>query len=300
MHAALYPLLAVILFATNAILPQIGIIVSVFSPLVLLFYFSHQSRSIQTDVFFAVMLVGLAVFNDVLAGFFVISPLFSALFVRYTMKNRIQETWLPAAGAAALSFLVMFSVIYGLESYRNGLVEFTVNALKVFMNAAAETNAPMTQSPYYAYIQENMNQTALSLVLIFPAFNYMYTVLSAFISMRLFAKIKNIPYVPFRMPDNLVWILIASFGLIFTPLYFGRFIGINLALGFLTLYAFQGAEVLVYWMNRLNFLPIIRAVIFIFLFSEPPIILGISLIGLFSVWFNFYGKPPEEEQEKSE
>ncbi len=102
------------------------------------------------------------------------------------------------------------------------------------------------------------------------------------------------------MPDNLVWILIASFGLIFMPSLYVRFAGVNLAIIFLTLYAFQGFEIILFWMNKFKIIPLIKAVIFIFIFSEPPIILIISLIGLFSVWFNFYGKPPKEEQEQSE
>jgi len=78
-----------------------------------------------------------------------------------------------------------------------------------------------------------------------------------------------------------------------------RFIGINVALAFLVLYSFQGFEIIQYWLNKFKVLPILKAIIFVFIFSEPPIILVISMIGLFSVWFNFYGKPPEEEQEDS-
>lgn len=300
MHIALYPLIAVILFAANAIMPQVGIVSAVFSPLVLLLYLSHGKRTIQYDAMLVVLIVALAVFNHVLAGFFVISPLFSAFFIRYTLRNNMSTSWLPAVGAAFVSFIVTFGIIYGIPTYRAGLVEFTTNALNTFINAAKEANAPMTQSPYFAQIEANKADAALSVVLIFPAFNYMYTVFAAFISLRLFAKIKKIQTERFRLPDNFVWILIAGFALIFTPFFYGRFVGVNIAMMFIVLYAFQGFDIILFWMNKFRVIPMIKAIIFIFIFSEPPIILVISLIGLFSVWFNFYGKEPKEEQEPSE
>lgn len=300
MHIALYPLIAVILFAANAIIPQLGIVTAVFSPLVLLLYFSHEKRTVQYDAMLVVLIIALAVMNHVLAGFFVISPLFAALFIRYTLRKNIQPSWLPATGAALLSFIVTFLIIYGIPSYRAGLVEFTTNALDTFIKAAKEANAPMTQSPYFAQIEESKADAALSVVLIFPAFNYMYTVFAAFISLRLFSKIKNIQAERFRLPDMFVWVLIAGFGLLFTPMFYGRFVGISIAMMMLVLYAFQGFDIILFWMNKFRVFPLIKAIIFIFIFSEPPIILVISLIGLFSVWFNFYGKKPEEEQDTSE
>jgi hypothetical protein len=203
-------------------------------------------------------------------------------------------------GAAFVSFIVTFGIIYGIPAYRAGLVEFTSNALNTFINAAKEANAPMTQSPYFAQIEANKADAALSVVLIFPAFNYMYTVFAAFISLRLFAKIKKMQTERFRLPDNLVWILIAGFALIFTPFFYGRFVGVNIAMMFIVLYAFQGFDIILFWMNKFRVIPMIKAIIFIFIFSEPPIILVISLVGLFSVWFNFYGKEPKEEQGPSE
>jgi len=300
MHIAIYPLLAVILFASNAILPQFGIVASVFSPLVLLLYFSHPKRAPQYDMLLFVLIIALAVLNYTLAGFFLISPLFTAFFIRYTYRNNLQTNWLPAAGAAALSFVAAFIFIYGLPAYRSGLVEFTSKALQTFMDSAREVNAPMVQSPYFTQIEENRTQTALALVLMFPGFNYMYSVFAAYVSLRLFNKIKSVPTELFRLPDFLVWALILSFALIFAPFMFARFAGVNFALVFLTLYAFQGFDIILFWMNRMRVIPILKAIIFIFIFSEPPIILVISLIGLFSVWFNFYGKKPEEEQESSE
>jgi len=296
MHIALYPLTAVILFAANAIIPQVGIVAAVFSPLVLLLYLSHPERSKQYDILLALLIGGIAVLSPIVAGFFIISPLFSSFFVRYTIRNKMQESWLPIAGSAALTFAVAFVVIYTFDSYREDLAEFTANAMQTFINAAKEANAPMIQSPYFIQIEQNLNKTALALVLIFPAFNYMYSVFSAYVSVNLFAKIKQKELAVFRLPDNAVWILIVSFGFIFVPFFYGRFIGMNLSLIFLVLYAFQGFEIIHYWLNRFKVMPLIKAIIYIFIFSEPPVILIISLVGLFSVWFNFYGKKEEEQE----
>lgn len=300
MSVTLYPLLAAILFATNSVLPQIGIVLSVFSPLILLLYFDHPKRVVQTDGLLLIVIVALGILNYMLAAYFVISPLFAAVFIRYCVKKRLHTAWLPVTGAAVLSFVITFAVIYGIPSYRESLVQFTAKALKTFMDAAREANAPMVQSPYFTEIEKTRTQTALMLVLMFPAFNYIYTAFSAYVSRRLFQRIKRLPSETFRIPDVLVWVLILSFALIFTPVLYGRFTGINLAGALLVLYAFQGFEIVLWWMNRIRIIPLLKMIIFIFIFSEPPIILFISLVGLFSVWFNFYGKNKSEEQEKSE
>jgi len=297
---ALYPPAAILLYAASVVIPQMGIVTAVFSPLVMMLYLAHSDRSVQHDIFLAVLLGGMAFYNHVLAGFFLVSPLFTAVFIRFANRQNLGRSWIPVAGSAFLAFLVMMLVIYGVDSYREGLVNFTSNALKTFIDSAKQMNAPMVQSPYFDYVDNHKTEAATALVLSFPAFNYIYSAFAAFISMRIFAKIKNAPVENFRMPDYVVWWLIGSLAVIFTPFYYGRFIGLNFTLVLMTLYAFQGFEIVLYWMNRLKFLPILKAIIFIFIFSEPPIILILSLVGLFSVWFNFYGKINDEEQKKSE
>jgi len=301
MPVFLYPPLAVLLFATNAILPQIGIIAGIFSPMVLLLYLSHKDRNRFYDMFAGALIAGLFAFNQVLAGFFLISPLFTAVFMRYCNRNNIQRQWLPAVGSAMLSLAVTFFIIYALPSYRESLVEFTTNTLSMFMKAAKDANAPMVGSPYYAQIGNNPTQAATALVMIFPSFNFIYTAAAAFISLNLFSKMKRVELPKFRLPDNLVWLLIAGFGLIFVQNMTLRFIGINLAFILMTLYTFQGFEVVSHWLKKWKVLPVLKAIIFVFIFSEPPIILGIALLGLFSIWFNFFGSNDDDkEQEKSE
>lgn len=192
MPIALYPLLSILLYASNAFIPQIGIVASVFSPLVLMLYFAHPERARHYDIFLVLLIVGLAVFNHILTGFYLVSIVFTAFFfVRFCNRNDLHRSWLPVTGAAALSFVVIFIAIFGISTYRTELIEFTSNALTTFMKAAKEVNAPMVQSPYFTQIENNKEQTALSLVLMFPAFNYIYVALAAFVSMNLFAKIKK-------------------------------------------------------------------------------------------------------------
>jgi hypothetical protein len=300
MPVYIYPSLSVLLFASSAFIPQLGVVAAVFAPLVLMLYFTHKDRTRHFDYMLAALIAGLAFFNHVLAGFFIISPLFASLYMLYIAKRYPDRLWLAVTGAAFLPFAVALIIIFGIESYRADLVEFTQSMLSSFIEAAKEVKAPMTQSPYFAQVDENRYQAALSLVLVFPAFNYIFAVFSAFISISLFTKLKKLTHTLFRLPDNAVWILIGSFALIFVPGQLSMYVGINFSFIFLTLYAFQGFEIVSFWMNKFRIIPLVKAVIFIFIFSEPPIILIISLIGLFSVWFNFYGKKPDEEQETSE
>jgi hypothetical protein len=299
MPVTLYPPIAILLFATNALIPQLGIITGIFSPLVLLLYMAHPQRGKHTDIMLGVLIAALGFYNHILAGFFLISPLFTAFFIRYCNRRNFYKNWMPTTGSALLSFSVIMFIIYMIPSYKEGLVQFTTNTLSMFMEAAKEVNAPMVSSPYYAQIAQDPRQSATALVMIFPAFNFIYTAAAAFISLNLFARIKRVEIERFRLPDSFVWIFISGLAIIFLNSITLRFIGLNIMIVFLTLYTFQGFEVVSFWLNKAKLLPILKAIIFVFIFSEPPIILIISLVGLFSIWFNFFGKQKEEE-EKSE
>ncbi len=298
MQFILYPLASVLFYALMAFVPQIGLVTAVFSPMLLLLYFDLGKRNRFSDLYLAGLIAVLAGIGPVLAGFYLISVLAPALFIHRYLKSGRLEPWIPAAVTPLLTLASVFIAVYFFSSYRNEMTDVAEKALITFLDAVKASKSPVAGEDYFLKVSSMTREAALSIVLIFPAVNYVFTAFSAHIALNLYAKMRRIQLPKFRLPDNLVWLLIAGFALIFIKQDMTRHIGLNLIIIMMTLYAFQGFDIMTHWMIKLRIFPIIRAIIFVFIFSEPPAIILIALLGLFSVWFNLYGRqqPPEEQK----
>lgn len=297
MQFILYPAASVIFYALTAFIPQVGMVAAIFSPLLILLYLADEKRSRLTDGLFALFVAGLGVLSPVLSGFYLLSALVPALFIRMHINSGKKESWIPSAASPIFIFIAVAAAVFVMSDYRASLVEMAEQALKMFMDAVRQTKNPIADDPYFIRIYENPKEAALAIVMIFPAFNYIFTAFSAHISQGLFLKLRRMPVTPFRLPDNAVWILILGFTFLFIKHLYIRYAGMNISLVMLTLYSFQGFEIINYWLLKLRVFPVIRALIFIFIFTEPPVIIVIALLGLFSVWFNLYGRRDDHQEQ---
>jgi hypothetical protein len=230
-------------------------------------------------------------------GLYVISVAFTAIFIYRFLQKGHRDIWFPVTVAPLLVFLVMAAVIYGIPDYRNTLTDVAEQGIKTFIEAVKTSKNPMADDPYFLNIEKQSRLAAQSVVLIFPAVNYIMTAFCTHIAFSLYTKLKRIEIKKFRLPDNLVWVLILGFALVFVKHTMSKHAGLNIILIMMTLYSFQGFDIVSYWMTRLKFIPVIKAIIFIFIFSEPPFIIFIALLGLFSVWFNLYGRQENDREQ---
>lgn len=294
MQIILFPLAATLFYAATAFSPQIGIITAVFSPLLMLLYLYNAKRSKYTDLIVVLMAAGLSFLSPVLSFFYIASVMLPAALIMKRLQKGMIDPWFTAAVAPLVTFAAAFIAIYAFPTYRAELVDVAHKAIMTFIDTVKQANSPIAQEPYFNAVVKRSKEAALSVVLIFPAINYIFTAFSSHVALSLFAKINKFAMPKFRLPDNMVWILIGGAAMLFINQKYVEHIGLSFLIMMLALYAFQGFDIVVYWMIRLKFLPIIRALIFVFIFSEPPFILFISLLGLFSVWFNMYGKPDND------
>jgi hypothetical protein len=294
----LYPLASVIFYGLLAYYPQYAIIGAVFSPLLLLVYLGHEKRNRYSDLMLASAVALTAGISIITTGLYVISVAFPAIFIYTFVKKGHKDIWFPVAVTPLLVFIVMATVIYAIPDYRNSLIDVAEQGIKTFIEAVKTAKNPMSDDPYFLNVEKQSRLAAQSVVLIFPAVNYILTAFCAHIAFSLYAKLKRIELTKFRLPDNLVWLLILGFALVFVKQTMLKHAGLNIILVMMTLYAFQGFDIVSYWMTRLKFIPVIKAIIFIFIFSEPPFIIFIALLGLFSVWFNLYGRQEKDSEQK--
>ncbi len=296
-QAILYPLASVLFYALLAYYPQYAIVGAFFSPLLLLIYLGAEKRNRYSDLMLGSVIALTAGISIITTGLYVISVAFTAIFIYTFLRKGHRDIWFPVAVAPLLVFAVMAAVIYGIPDYRNTLIDVAEQGIKTFIETVKTSKNPMADDPYFLNIEKQSRLAAQSVVLIFPAVNYIMTAFCTHIAFSLYTKLKRIETKKFRLPDNLVWVLILGFALVFVKHTMAKHAGLNIILIMMTLYAFQGFDIVSYWMTRLKFIPIIKAIIFIFIFSEPPFIIFIALLGLFSVWFNLYGRQENDREQ---
>ncbi|MCD8552584.1 DUF2232 domain-containing protein [Seleniivibrio sp.] len=293
----LYPLASVLFYALLAYYPQYAIIGAVFSPLLLLVYLGSEKRNKYSDLMLGAAIALTAGISIITTGLYVISVAFTAVFIFKFLHKGHRDIWFPVTVVPLLVFIVMAAIIYGIPDYRNTLINVAEQGIKSFIETVKASKGPMSNDPYFLNIEKQSRLAAQSVVLIFPAVNYILTAFCTHIAFSLYTKLKRIEINRFRLPDNLVWILILGFALVFVKQTMAKHAGLNIILIMMTLYAFQGFDIVSYWMTKFKFIPVIKAIIFIFIFSEPPFIIFIALLGLFSVWFNLYGRQENDREQ---
>lgn len=296
-QAILYPIASVLFYALLAYYPQYAIVGAIFSPLLLLVYLGAEKRNRYSDLMLGSVIALTSGISIITTGLYVISVAFTAIFIYRFLQKGHRDIWFPVTVAPLLVFIVMAAVIYGIPDYRNTLTDVAEQGIKTFIEAVRTSKNPMADDPYFLNIEKHSRLAAQSVVLIFPAVNYIMTAFCTHIAFSLYTKLKRIEIKKFRLPDNLVWALILGFALVFVKQTMAKHAGLNIILIMMTLYAFQGFDIVSYWMTRLKFIPVIKAIIFIFIFSEPPFIIFIALLGLFSVWFNLYGRQENDREQ---
>jgi hypothetical protein len=288
------PVLSILIFAVNIFLPRMGVLLSPFSPLLLLLYLSDKERDKVSDILSIVVLLAFALYKPIFAGYYIVMVLFGAYLILYTYQKRINSNWLSVALAPVPALLIAGVLIYAVDETRQELINYVKQMLEGFIETVK--NAPETSmTPYAAAVEKNIDQAALSAVLLFPGMNYSFVSIITYFTKIFYHKIKKQKHEPFRMPDSYVWIMLAGLSFFFFQDPILRSVAFNTMLIFISLYFYQGFEIMRHWLHRFKMMGFLKAVIYIIIFSEPPLILVLSLVGLFSIWVNLYGKTKPEE-----
>ncbi|WP_022851216.1 DUF2232 domain-containing protein [Limisalsivibrio acetivorans] len=292
------PLASLALFGANIFYPSMGILLSLFAPLLLLLYLVDERREKLSDIISATALIVSAYFFPIMAGYYAVMVLFTAYFILYCNRNNLYPNWLPVAGSPIPIFLVAAFVVYLLPDSRDMLIDIVKQLLTNMTEAVKQSPNNEVPEHYIAVLEQNIDQAARSAVFIFPGLNYSFVSLIAYFTMNFFLKMKKSEHIPFRLPDNAVWIMIAGVACFFIGGEIPRSIGMNTLLIFTSLYFFQGFEIVRFWLGRFNVFPLIKAILYILIFSQFTLIILIALQGLFSIWLNMYPRPEEEKTEE--
>ena len=201
------------------------------------------------------------------------------------------------AGVAAIAVTIMAASVICQGGLFEGVRTYILTILKDVVGANQTAGFESSQ---LAFIADHTDRVVASILEVLPSLVFVYTVVTVAINLvlgRKFMKAKNArAHVPsavrFRLPDWLIWAVIASGGIFFANSYLMGYPPVKtMALNGLivsgVLYFLQGAAVSIYFLQKIKFslvrtIAYVAMIIFLQTVSVVFIVLGIA-----DVWANF-------------
>jgi uncharacterized protein YybS (DUF2232 family) len=90
-----------------------------------------------------------------------------------------------------------------------------------------------------------------------------------------------------KIPDKMVWFVIASGALILIPVEGFKIAGLNLILVFLFIYFFQGLSIIHFFFQKKNISRFLRIIFYIMIFIQHFLLLAVVVLGFFDLWVDF-------------
>ncbi len=296
-----------LVFTAATLTPLLGPFVDVFIPLPVFYYYARFGR-----------LMGTAVFMSSLAAVAVISLIFRlemnamVLFLVGSFGLVLSEIFRKALSLektvfySLLAVLTLGSVFLLYHFLMTGedplhLIESTISegiqeSIAVYAQlgiSSEQLNELKTNAP-------RIIQVILSL---FPALATIFAasfVLTNVLAGRAILRKTGVKAPDFgdlafwKIPDQMVWFVIAAGGLILVPRDDLRTVGLNLLILFLFFYLLQGFAIVSYYFRKKNVPLVFRGAIYFLIFAQNFLFLVVAAIGFADVWIDFRKKtkPP--------
>ena len=201
------------------------------------------------------------------------------------------------AGAVAIAATILVAKVFCTGSLIDGARTYILHVLSQIVGANQSSGLESSQ---LAFLANNTERVATSVVEILPSLAFVYAALTVTINLvlgRKFTRYRGtFAHVPsvigFRLPDWMIWMVIVSGGVFFINSYVvhslpARTMALNGLIGVGVLYFLQGMAVTVYFLQRIRFslvrtIAYIAMIIFLQTVSVALIVLGIA-----DVWADF-------------
>ena len=230
--------------------------------------------------------------------------IFIPIYILY--KNRLNDKplYVPVILSAAVPALLTGAILIIFADVRNGAVSAVANLIQVsIIDRLIKMKETMQIPDYYAdmlsYLILNKETVAKQTVYMIPAAFSSVFILITYMSDRMKPVFRDNTVIirEYRLPDNLVWVLIVGGFLILAPNEALKYISYNVIAVFALLYFFQGLQVVNKIFERFQVSIFIRSLLLLFIFLYFTVVASmIVLIGIFSIWF----KPKWLEKDSSD
>ncbi len=304
-------------FLTMSLLPSAGITAGIFAPFIFMYFYLKTGRVPALLILTASMILLEAIAHQ--AGFKVnlvtvfmmgSSGLILGEFLRrnFVFEKTVFYSVLIMVGMGAL-FLGVYSFYVGEQPWT--LVQSYVNAgIRESIKSYADWGISKEQVDL---IRSNADLIARTVYHLMPAFVIMGAILFLWINVlagRLLLAKRSVGFPDlgdltcWKIPDQMVWYVIASAVLILIPVERVQIAGLNLLFIFLFVYLFQGLSIINFFFRHKNVPVIIRGVIYFLIFAQHFLLLIVICLGFFDIWIdlrklNKIAKDPSESTVES-
>lgn len=285
-----YPLInyiiSILFFATNLIFPQVGFILTLFAPIFVLKYLMDE-RASKTDHFIALTLtVILGVFSLYLLFYFVFLCVFPSLVINYFFKQKKDYKVDVIVIASLPIFLMSLFIIFFMIEYKNSIISYMVQYLDMIIENYKNTVDNFQANSYLSYISKNKEMIATTFVYLMPSISFVYTSFLTLILRKYYFRKTQMLEVRYRVNEKLVYLFIIGGFFILSKNVTFKFISYNTLIIFAALFFYQGLDIVNYYFNKWKSGIFLRVIVYLLVFSEPYVMLLISIFGLFDNWFD--------------
>lgn len=285
-----YPLInyiiSILFFATNLIFPQVGFILTLFAPIFVLKYLMDE-RASKIDHFMALTLtVILGVFSLYLLFYFVFLCVFPSLVINYFFKQKKDYKVDVIVIASLPIFLMSLFIIFFMIEYKNSIISYMVQYLDMIIENYKNTVDNFQANSYLSYISKNKEMIATTFVYLMPSISFVYTSFLTLILRKYYFRKTQMLEVRYRVNEKLVYLFIIGGFFILSKNVTFKFISYNTLIIFAALFFYQGLDIVNYYFNKWKSGIFLRVIVYLLVFSEPYVMLLISIFGLFDNWFD--------------
>jgi uncharacterized protein YybS (DUF2232 family) len=285
-----YPLInyiiSILFFATNLIFPQVGFILTLFAPIFVLKYLMDE-RASKTDHFMALTLtVILGVFSLYLLFYFVFLCVFPSLVINYFFKQKNDYKVDVIVIASLPIFLMSLFIIFFMIEYKNSIISYMVQYLDMIIENYKNTVDNFQANSYLSYISKNKEMIATTFVHLMPSISFVYASFLTLILRKYYFRKTQMLEVRYRVNEKLVYLFIIGGFFILSKNVTFKFISYNTLIIFAALFFYQGLDIVNYYFNKWKSGIFLRVIVYLLIFSEPYVMLLISIFGLFDNWFD--------------
>lgn len=222
-----------------------------------------------------------------------IITIFLPVLVLYINRLKNKPLYIPVILSAAVPALLVGALLVFFPAVRNNAVAavsdiIQISIIDTLVKMKETVQLPDDYADMLSYLSLNKELVARQTVYMFPAALSFVFILITYMSDRMKPLFKDNTIIirEYRLPDNLVWVLIIGGFLILAPQEGLKYASYNVLSIFGVLYFFQGLQVINKVFDKFQVSIFFRSFLILFIFLYFIVFASaVILIGIFSIWF---------------
>ena len=222
-----------------------------------------------------------------------IITIFLPVLVLYINRLKNKPLYIPVILSAVVPALLVGALLVFFPAVRNNAVAavsdiIQISIIDTLVKMKETVQLPDDYADMLSYLSLNKELVARQTVYMFPAALSFVFILITYMSDRMKPLFKDNTIIirEYRLPDNLVWVLIIGGFLILAPQEGLKYASYNVLSIFGVLYFFQGLQVINKVFDKFQVSIFFRSFLILFIFLYFIVFASaVILIGIFSIWF---------------